>query len=124
MSTLAHRLTAMAAVTQRPRRVPFMPLAAIAAAVALAGGSAYAKLPQTASGFGKQLIAQVSSDRAALDRRWGATRQGTGDGHRTGGRVECIGNYDPYWEAQEIANRIQAGERVFVGCLQVRIAVD
>ena len=124
MSTLAHRLTAMAAVTQKPRRVTIMPLAAIAVAVALAGGLAYGKLPQIASGFGKELMTRVSAELVALDRHWRAALQGNRNRYSTGGRVECVGDYDPYWEAQKIASRVQAGERVFVGCLQARIAYD
>ncbi|HEY7298949.1 MAG TPA: hypothetical protein VH684_13665 [Xanthobacteraceae bacterium] len=120
MSTLAHRLTAMAAVTHKPRRVSLMALAAIAVAVALATGFAYSQLPQ----FGKGLMARVNSDLAYLDQRWRAAREATRNRYRTSGRVECLGNYDPYWETQEIANRVHAGERIFVGCLTARIAYD
>ena len=124
MSTLAHRMTAKAAVAQKPSRVSLMPFAAITVAVALAAGLAYGKLPRTASGFGKELVARVSSDLAYLDQRWRAAREASRNRYSTSGRVECVGDYDPYWEAQEIATRVQAGERVFVGCLATRIAYD
>ena len=118
MSTLTDRLTAMAALTRRPSRVSIMPFLAIAMAVSLAG-LAYGSLPQTASGFAKEAIARVSTDRRVLDERWqGARNPSIPRG--TSWRVECISDYDPYWEAREIADRVEAGERVIVGCLQAR----
>jgi hypothetical protein len=118
MSTLTDRLTAAAAVTEKPRRVSIMPFLAIAMAVSLAG-LAYGGLPQTASGFAKEAIARVSAEHRGLDERWqGARNPSVPRG--TSWRVECISDYDPYWEAREIADRVEAGERVIVGCLQAR----
>ena len=110
MSTLTDRFAAMGAVTQKPRRVSITTFLAIAMAASLAG-LAYGGLPQTASGFAKGAIARVSTDRGA--RNPSAPRG-------TSWRVECISDYDPYWEAREIADRVEAGERVIVGCLQAR----
>jgi hypothetical protein len=104
MSTLIDRLIAMAVVSQKRRRVSVMPVIAIAIAVTLAAGLAYGGLPQTSSGLGKDATSGV---------------------HRsTSWRVECISNHDPHWEAREIADRVEAGERVIVGCLQARFARD
>jgi hypothetical protein len=118
MSTLTDRLTAMAAVTHKPGRVSITPFLAIAMAVSL-GGLAYGGLPQTASGFAKGAIG-VGADLRVLDERWRGARN-VGNVHRsTSWRVECISDHDPYWEAREIADRVEAGERVIVGCLQAR----
>ena len=104
MSTLTDRLIAMAVVSQKRRRVSVMPVIAIAIAVTLAAGLAYGGLPQKSSGLAKDATSGV---------------------HRsTSWRVECISNHDPYWEAREIADRVEAGESVIVGCLQARFARD
>jgi hypothetical protein len=114
MSTLTDSLTAMAAVTRKPRRVSITPFLAVAFAVSLAG-LAYGGFPQTASGFVKGATARISTDRGA---RNPSVPRGTS------WRVECISDYDPYWEAREIADRVEAGERVIVGCLQARFVRD
>ena len=83
--------------------------AGIATVAALA---AHAYVTQT--GFAQELIAQASSDFQ--------TRQLIGwRRNSTSSRVECISDYDPYWEAREIADRVESGAQVYVACLHVRI---
>jgi hypothetical protein len=97
-----------AAVTQYPRR-DFSIWAGIATVAALA-----AHTYVTQAGFAQELIVQASFDLQALQlidwRR-----------NSTSWRVECISDYDPYWEAREIADRVESGAQVYVGCLHVRI---
>jgi hypothetical protein len=98
-----------------------MPFLAIAMAVSLAG-LAYGGLPQTASGFAKEAVARISAEHRVLDERWRGAGNPSAVHRSTSWRVECISDYDPYWEAREIAGRVEAGERVTVGCLQARFA--
>jgi hypothetical protein len=127
MSTLTDRLTAMPAmpaVTQKPRRVSIASMAAVAMAVALAAGLTY-KISQNtfAPSFAKYVLHRIGTDLRGLDERWLNARKLIGVRRSaTSGRVECVGDYDPYWEAREIADRIESGSRVIMGCLQVRIA--
>jgi hypothetical protein len=97
-----------AAVTQNPRR-DFAIWADIAMVAALA---VHAYVTQT--GFAQEFIAQASSDSQA--RQLIGWRRNS-----TSLRVECISDYDPYWEAREIADRVESGAQVYVGCLRVRI---
>jgi hypothetical protein len=120
MSTLTDRLTAMAAVTHKPGRIPIMPFLAIATVVALAAGLAYGRLPPAASGLPNEAIPRVSTEPRVLDEHWRGARNPSAIHRGTSWRVECISDYDPYREAREIARRVEAGERVTVGCLQTR----
>jgi hypothetical protein len=74
--------------------------------------AAYPYVTQT--GFAHEVIAQASSDFQA--RQLIGWRRNS-----TSLRVECISDYDPYWEAREIADRVESGAQVYVGCLHVRI---
>ena len=74
--------------------------------------AAYPYVTQT--GFAHEVIAQASSDFQA--RQLIGWRRNS-----TSLRVECISDYDPYWEAREIADRVGSGAQVYVGCLHVRI---
>jgi hypothetical protein len=112
MSTLTDRLTFLDAVTQKPRR-DFSIWAGITMVAALAAAPAY--VAQT--GFAQELIARASSDLQA--RQLIGWRRSS-----TSGRVKCISDYDPYWEAREIADRVESGARVYVGCLQIRIVSE
>ena len=68
----------------------------------------------TQTGFAHEVIAQASPDFQARQ-LIGCRRNSTSL------RAECISDYDPYWEAREIANRVESGAQVYVGCLHVRI---
>jgi hypothetical protein len=118
MSTLTDRF--MAAATRKPRRVSTMSLIAIATVVALAAGLAYGRLPPAASGLPNEAIPRVSTELRVLDEHWRGARNPSAIHRSTSWRVECISDYDPYREAREIARRVEAGERVTVGCLQTR----
>ena len=120
MSTLLDRRTVMAAATRKPRRVSTMPFIAIAMAAALAAGLAYGRLPPTASGLPNEGIPRVSTELRVLDEHWRGARNPNSVHRSTSWRVECISDYDPYREAREIARRVEAGERVTVGCLEAR----
>jgi hypothetical protein len=112
MSILTDRLSVLATVTPKPRR-DFSIWAGIAIVAALAAAPAY--IAQT--GFAKELIARASPDlqaRQLIGGRRSSTRW----------RVECISDYDPYRDAREIADRVESGARVYVGCLQVRIVSE
>ena len=79
---------------------------------ALAAAPAY--VAQT--GFAQELIARAGSDLQARE-LIGWRRKSTS------WRVECI-SFDPYREARMIAERVEAGARVYVGCPQVRIVSE
>jgi hypothetical protein len=123
MSTLTDRLIALAAVTQKPRRVSSAHWAGAAMLAVMAAALVSGKVAQT--GFANEVIARVSSDLQVLDQRWlNARKWFASRRNSTSGRVECISDYNPYWEARSIADRVESGSRVIVGCLQVRIASD
>ena len=99
--------------SKKPWRVSSNHWAAIAMLAALAAAPAY--VAQT--GFAQELIARAGSDlqvRELIGWRRSSTRW----------RVECISDYDPYWEARKIADRVESGARVYVGCPQVRIVSE
>ena len=78
-------------------------------------GAAPAYVAQTS--FAQEMIARASSNLQARELiGW----------HRrpTSWRVECISDFDPYREARMIAERVEAGARVYVGCPQVRIVSE
>ena len=96
--------------SKKPWRVSSNHWAGIAILAALAAAPVYA----AQTGFAQELIARASSDLQA--------RELIGWRHRsTSWRVECISDFDPYREARRIADRIESGARVYVGCPQVRI---
>jgi hypothetical protein len=104
------RLTATTAVTQKPKRLFSIHWTGVGILAALVAAPAY--VAQT--GFAQDLIAQASTGlqvRELIGRHRSSTSW----------RVECVSDYDPYWEAREIANRVESGVRVFAGRLQVRI---
>ena len=108
MSSLTDRLTVLAA-----RRDFSIQWAGIAMVSALAAAPTY--VAQT--GLAQRLIARASSDlqvRELIGWRRSSTRW----------RVECISDYDPYWEARKIADRVESGARVYVGCPQVRFVSE
>jgi hypothetical protein len=123
MSTLRDRLTAKAAVTQQPRRVSTIHWTEMAMLAALASGLAFGKVAQ--SGLAQELMAPLTSELQVVGEQWLKARKAIG-WHRssTSGRVECISDYDPDWEARHVADRVESGSPVVVGCLQVRIARD
>jgi hypothetical protein len=123
MSTLTDRSNARAAVAKKPRRVSTIDWAGMTVLAVLAAALVSGKIAQ--AGFGHEVIARVYSDVQVLDQNWLNARKWIGF-HRnsTGGRVECVSDHDPYREARAIADRIESGARVVVGCLQVRIARD
>ena len=114
MSSLTDRLTVLATVAQKPRRDFSIQWAGIAMVSALAA-AAPAYVAQT--GFAQRLIARASSDLPAHGLIGWRRRS-------TSWRVECISDYDPYREARMIADRVEAGARVYVGCPQVRIVSE
>ena len=80
---------------------------------ALAAAPAY--VAQT--GFAQELIARASSDiqaRKLIGWRPRSTRW----------RVECISDFDTHREARIIADRVESGARVYVGCPQGRIVSE
>jgi hypothetical protein len=96
--------------SKKPRRVFSNHWAGIAMLAALAAAPVY--VAQT--GFAQELIARTSSDFQARELiGWRRTS--------TSWRVECITDFDPYRETRIIADRIESGARVYVGCPQVRI---
>ena len=110
MSSLTDRLTVLATVAQKPRRDFSIQWAGIAMVSALAAAPTY--VAQT--GLAQRLIARASSDLPAHGLIGWRRRS-------TSWRVECISDYDPYREARMIADRVEAGARVYVGCPQGRI---
>jgi hypothetical protein len=95
-------------------RVSSNHLAGIAMLAALAAAPAY--VAQT--GFAQELIARASSGPQARELIGWRRRSSTS------WRVECIGDFDPYREARMIAERVESGARVYVGCPQVRIVSE
>ena len=114
MSSLTDRLTVLATVAQKPRRDFSIQWAGIAMVSALVA-AAPAYVAQT--GFAQRLIARASSDLPARGLIGWRRRS-------TSWRVECISDFDPYREARMIAERVEAGARVYVGCPQVRIVSE
>jgi hypothetical protein len=96
--------------SKKPWRVSLNHWAGIAMLAALAAAPAYA----AQTGFAQELIARASSDLQARE-LIGWRRSSTS------WRLECISDFDPYREARVIADRIESGARVYVGCPQVRI---
>ena len=80
---------------------------------ALAAAPAY--VAQT--GFAQELIARASSDIQARELIGWSRRS-------TSWRVECISDFDTHREARIIADRVESGARVYVGCPQVRIVSE
>ena len=99
--------------SKKPWRVPSNHWAGIAMLAALAAAPAY--FAQT--GVAQELIARASSDIQAR-KIIGWSRKSTS------WRVECISDFDPYREARMIAERVEFGARVYVGCPQVRFVSE
>ena len=100
--------------SKKPWRVSSNHWAGIAMLTALVAAPAY--VAQT--GFAQELIARAGSDLQSRE-LIGWRRKST-----TSWRVECINDFDPYREARMIAERVEAGARVYVGCPQVRIVSE
>ena len=99
--------------SKKPWRVSSNHWAGIAMLAALAAAPVY--VAQT--GFAQELIARASSDLQASE-LIGWRRSSTS------WRVECINDFDPYREARMIAERVESGARVYVGCPQVRFVSE
>ena len=100
--------------SKKPWRVSSNHWAGIAMLAALAAAPAY--VAQT--GFAQELIARASSGPQIRELiGWRRSQS-------TSWRVECIRDFDPYREARMIAERVESGARVYVGCPQVRIVSE
>jgi len=96
--------------SKKPWRASLNHWAGIVMLAALA--TAPASVAQTS--FAQELIARASSDiqaRKLIGWRPRSTRW----------RVECISDFDTHREARIIADRVESGARVYVGCPQGRI---
>jgi hypothetical protein len=96
--------------SKKPWRVSSNHWAGIAMLCALAAAPVYV----ARTGFAQELIARASSGPQARELMGWRRRSSTS------WRVECIRDFDPYREARMIAERVESGARVYVGCPQVR----
>jgi hypothetical protein len=123
MTILAHTAAGDIAIaaTTKAKRVTIVSLAAIAVIIG-ATGLVYSQLPRThfAPTFANELIASVAGELEQLDERWRQARKATAVYRGLPpGSVRCIDD-DHHWRAHEIANRVEAGQRITGWCLQVR----
>ena len=123
MTTLAHRVVAVAAAS-KARRVAVVSLAAIAVTIGVSAALAYGQFSSGnfAPSFVNNVITRVAADLAVLDQRWRRGREAIAANRRSSrGNVQCVVYDDPRRHAAEIASRIEAGQRVSSQCLEVRI---